>query len=106
MCGVDDGVDPQKDQRVQSNGKRLADALYDQPSQMPNYFIFKQMKQYHTCNYQVHNEMLKKQLLYTLIGIHIDCSLTWNEHVSILTNKTNSVLGFLQHNFRQYHLLK
>ena len=36
MCGVDDGVDPQKDQRVQSNGKRLADALYDQPSQMPS----------------------------------------------------------------------
>ena len=47
-------------------------------------------------NYHIHNVTLEEVTNLKYLGVTIDRNLTWKEHVNIITNRANSVRGFLQ----------
>ena len=48
--------------------------------------------------YTIYNEVIQCVPHVTYLGVTIDQHLFWNQHNSNISNKTNSVRGFLQRN--------
>lgn len=49
--------------------------------------------------YRLESEPLESVSSYKYLGVHITCDLTWNDHITYIINKANSMLGYIRRNF-------
>ena len=49
-------------------------------------------------NYSLHNQILKEVQSIKYLGIPINDSLDWGQHISEITSKATRTLGFLRRN--------
>lgn len=49
--------------------------------------------------YKLNSVPLESVSSYKYLGVHIAFNLTWNDHITYITNKANSMLGYIRRNF-------
>ena len=51
--------------------------------------------------YFIQNTSFQEVQQAKYLGVTINNKLSWSDHIKIISNKANSVVGFLHHNFSQ-----